>query len=73
MHLMWLNYSESTPNVAISLDAEKAFDRVEWDFLFSAMSNFGFGEGFRSWVSLLYQNPKAAVITIGMTSPFFSG
>lgn len=71
IHLMWLNASENTPITAVSLDANKAFDRVE-DFLSSVVSNFGFGHIFRTWISLLYNNLRSAVMTNGMTSPFFT-
>lgn len=71
IHLMWLAHSKTVPIAAISLDAEKAFDKVEWGFLFSALSHFGFGPGFSQWVKILYKEPKAAVITNGVISPFF--
>lgn len=69
IHLMWLNASENTPITATCLDDKKAFDRVEWGFLTTVLSNFRFGHIFRTWVSLLYKNPRAAVMTNVMTSP----
>ena len=45
----------------ILLDQEKAFDRVEHDFLYKTMSAFGFGDGFISWIKILYSNASTRV------------
>ena len=56
----------------MSLDAEKAFDKVNWSFLFAVLHKFGFGESFIHWVSALYSSPKATVTTNGFTSQSFT-
>ncbi len=71
LHLIQLNQEVNTPIAAFSLDAQKAFDRVEWGFLQYTLKSFGCGERFIKWVNIIYSNPRAAVTTNGMISPFF--
>lgn len=71
LHLMFKSHQENTPVAAFSLDAEKAFDRVEWGFLLRVLEVFGFGSGFINWVKLIYKEPRASVLTNGQISPFF--
>lgn len=52
----------------MALDTEKAFDKVEWPYLFELIVHFGLGPEFGSWVKLIYHNPYAEIITNGMIS-----
>ena len=64
--------SESaTPAAILSLDQERAFDRVDWAFLFRVLGHLGFGPSFISWVRLLYSNIRSAILIDGYTSDCF--
>lgn len=53
------------------MDAEKAFDRVEWNYLFYTLEKCEFGEQYISWIKLLYSSPQASVRTNTIQSGYF--
>ena len=62
---------KSDDSVIMLLDQEKAFDRVEWDWLFKVLRRFNFGEKFIGWIKTMYQNAKSAIMTNGVVSEYF--
>ena len=60
------------PVAILSLDQEKAFDRVDWNFLLATLSKMGFGPSFISWVRLLYTEIRSTVFVNGYFSDIFS-
>lgn len=63
-NLLYNMPSSNTHKAVILLDSEKAFDRVEWDYIFYAVEKFGFKNNFISWIKLLYSAPQTLVRTI---------
>lgn len=60
--------------VSLSLDAEKAFDWVEWSYLFPVLQKFNCGDRFVSWTKLLYNGPRARILTNKtLSDPFLLG
>ena len=48
--VMFHTLKANKPGIAIFLDFRKAFDTIEWEFLFKALKTFNFGSDFISWV-----------------------
>jgi len=55
---------------------EKAFDRVNHEYLFKSLERFGFGLNFINWIKLLYRNATFGIRLNNVISdmiPFKSG
>jgi len=53
------------------LDFEKAFNRIEWDFLFKALDKLGFNPTWVHWVASLYRDATSAIKVNGVAGPNF--
>ena len=54
----------------LSLDQEKAFERVNKNFLLNLLERFGFGPSFIRWISTLYNGANMQIIVNGfLTDP----
>ena len=60
------------PIAILSLDQEKAFDRVDWDFMRATLRHMGFGPSFIGWVNLFYSGVQSTVNVNGHISDFFA-
>lgn len=55
----------------LSLDAAKAFDTVEWPYLWEVLKRFGLGDYFIQWVRLPYAAPTSRIHVNGdLSEPF---
>ena len=63
--------NQSENPIILLLDQEKAFDRVEWNWLFSTLESFNFGTKFVSWLKILYKDAKSCIMTNGVQSEYF--
>ena len=56
----------------LTVDQEKAFDRVDRSMLFKVLKKMNFGEKFLNWLNILYADPKVALYVNGHIGETFS-
>ena len=48
--------AHNIPGLLMFIDFEKAFDTVEWSFIWKTLDYFNFGSALISWIQLYYRN-----------------
>jgi mannosylglycoprotein endo-beta-mannosidase len=56
----------------LKLDIAKAFDTVRWDFLMEVMQQMGFGNKWRSWISILLSTSSTVVMLNGSRGQWYN-
>ena len=64
-------HNNRTPALLLALDAEKAFDRMHWEYISKTLTKFGFNGFIHSAIMALYTQPNAKVYTSGILSRNF--
>ena len=58
--------------VLLSIDFEKAFDKLDWDFLWKCMTFFRIPDNIIRWVKILYTGANSCVTNNGHMSDYFA-
>ena len=61
----------NVPLALLTFDQEKAFDRVDWDFMHATLLKMGFQPSFLRWINLFYHHVQSSINVNGYISPFF--
>jgi hypothetical protein len=66
----WAKESQQD-TILLLLDFERAYDRVNWNFLETAMIKLGFSEKWVSWTAALYKGAHSSMLVNGKKLPKF--
>ncbi|KAL9964740.1 hypothetical protein ACROYT_G028420 [Oculina patagonica] len=59
------------PGLMTTFDFKKAFDSLNWQYLFNTLETFNFGDSFIRWVKVLYSDISSCVMNNGFASDLF--
>ena len=69
-----IDYTDSLQleGAILFIDFRKAFDTVEWNFLYNVLHKFGFKNSFITWIKVLYSDCKSCIFNYGYKSKLFN-
>ena len=62
---------ENIPSAMLCLDQLKAFDRVDWNFMYRTLAAMNFGPNFIKWIKIMYTDIKSCIKSNGFISESF--
>lgn len=71
LHVINESKDKNSPCAVLSLNVDKAFDRLNWDYLWKVLGKFWFDEKFINMIRIIYDNPSAIIATNGLQSQPF--
>ena len=57
--IAYLN-EKSMPGLLLNIDFEKAFDSLDWGFMFKVLRSFGFQDDICNWIGTFYRSIKSS-------------
>ena len=63
--------ANNVPGTLFFIDFEKAYDKLEWNYVQKCLKYFGFGEDLRKWVQLFYTQVSSCITNNGHISKDF--
>lgn len=71
-NLMTYTSLNKIPSLIALVDFEKAFDTIEWSFLFESLQRYNFGDSFIGWIKTLYTDISSCTGNNGYFSRYFN-
>ena len=62
----------SKAGLLVTIDFQKAFDSLSWDYLFKTLKTFNFGPELMKWIKLCYTDISSCVVNFKQSSAYFS-
>ena len=62
---------KNIPGILLQLDFEKAFDTIEWEFIWKTLEKFNFGPIFIQMVKTCYSDIETGIMNNGYNTGWF--
>ena len=63
---------KNVPGAVLSVDLQKAFDSLNWSFIFAMLRIYGFGDFLIGLIKMIYKESKCCIINNNFLSSFFN-
>ena len=68
--IVYANF-KNIPGAVFLIDLQKAFDSLNWSFIFAVLRNFGLNDFFISLIRIIYKQPNCCIINNNFLSAYF--